>query len=109
MTRPGAGDTRQPAVSGRFYPAHADELRAEVVKLLGGKATGGGKKHVGVVAPHAGYVYSGPIAGKLFADTIVPRRVVVLAPNHTGAARGWRSGPAGRSRCQAMRFLSTRS
>ena len=75
---------RQPAVSGRFYPARADELRAEVVKFLGGETTSGGKHHHGVVAPHAGYVYSGPIAGKLFADTVVPRRVIVLAPNHTG-------------------------
>jgi AmmeMemoRadiSam system protein B len=83
-TMAGALDVRQPAVSGRFYPARAEELRAEVVKFLGGEATGGGKKHHGVVAPHAGYVYSGPIAGKVFADTAVPRRVVVLAPNHTG-------------------------
>ncbi len=75
-------DVRQPAVSGRFYPAGADELGAEVRKLLG--APGAGKHHVAVVAPHAGYVYSGPIAGKVFADTAVPRRVIVLAPNHTG-------------------------
>lgn len=80
----GGLDVRQPAVSGRFYPGRGDELRAEVVKLLGGDARAGGKPHVGVVAPHAGYVYSGPIAGKLFADTVVPRRVIVLAPNHTG-------------------------
>ncbi|MGZ3427274.1 MAG: AmmeMemoRadiSam system protein B [Polyangia bacterium] len=77
-------DVRQPAVAGRFYPGRAEELRAEVVGYLGGEATGGGKRHIGVVAPHAGYVYSGPIAGRVFADTVVPRRVVVLAPNHTG-------------------------
>lgn len=75
-------DDRQPAVSGRFYPARVDELRAEVTRFLGGASAG--KRHVGIVAPHAGYVYSGPIAGKIFADTAVPRRVVVLAPNHTG-------------------------
>jgi MEMO1 family protein len=80
----GALDVRQPAVSGRFYPADADQLRAEVVNFLGGATSGGGQAHRGVVAPHAGYVYSGPVAGKIFADTIVPRRVVVLAPNHTG-------------------------
>jgi MEMO1 family protein len=84
-TMEGGLDVRQPAVSGRFYPAGADELRAEVAKFLGGGDTaGGGTRHRGVVAPHAGYVYSGPIAGKLFADTAVPRRVIVLAPNHTG-------------------------
>ncbi|MDB4964877.1 MAG: hypothetical protein JWN44_566 [Myxococcales bacterium] len=77
-------DVRQPAVSGRFYPAAPGALRAEVVQFLGGEATGGGKRRFGLVAPHAGYVYSGPVAGKVFADTVVPRRVVVLAPNHTG-------------------------
>jgi len=75
-------DVRQPAVSGRFYPAATDELRREVARCLAGG--NGGKRHIGVVAPHAGYVYSGAIAGKIFADTAVPRRVVVLAPNHTG-------------------------
>jgi AmmeMemoRadiSam system protein B len=78
------GDVRPAAVAGRFYPGRADELRAEVVRCLGGDASGGGKRHVGIVAPHAGYVYSGPIAGKIFAETLVPRRVIVLAPNHTG-------------------------
>ena len=77
-------DVRQPAVSGRFYPEGAEALRAEVTRLLGGAPAGGGERHLGVVAPHAGYVFSGPVAGKLFADTAVPRRVVVLAPNHTG-------------------------
>jgi AmmeMemoRadiSam system protein B len=75
-------EVRQPAVSGRFYPGGAEPLRAEVRRCLGD--AGDGRRHLGVVAPHAGYVYSGAIAGKVFADTNVPRRVVVLAPNHTG-------------------------
>jgi AmmeMemoRadiSam system protein B len=37
------------------------------------------------IAPHAGYVYSGGVAGKLFGHLDLPRRVVVLGPNHTGA------------------------
>jgi MEMO1 family protein len=76
-------DVRQPAVSGRFYPGATEALRAEVQRLLDGNG-GSGKRHLGVVAPHAGYIYSGSVAGKVFADTRVPRRVVVLAPNHTG-------------------------
>jgi len=75
---------RPPAVAGRFYPGNAAELRAEVTRCLGGAASGGGHNHRGVVAPHAGYVYSGTVAGKVFANTAVPRRVIVLAPNHTG-------------------------
>src|SRR4051794_27351239 len=77
-------DVRQPAVSGRFYPGAAEELRSDVTRYLASDDGGGGKRHWGVVAPHAGYVYSGPIAGKVFADTAIPRRVIVLAPNHTG-------------------------
>lgn len=76
-------DVRPPAVSGRFYPGRADELAADVGRFLG-SALDGGKRHLGIVAPHAGYVFSGAVAGKIFADTVVPRRVVVLAPNHTG-------------------------
>jgi AmmeMemoRadiSam system protein B len=75
-------DVRQPAVAGRFYPGAPDALRTEVARCLG--SGDGSKRHIGVVAPHAGYVYSGAIAGRLFAATEVPRRVVVLAPNHTG-------------------------
>jgi AmmeMemoRadiSam system protein B len=75
-------EVRQPAVSGRFYPEAADELRAEVQRFLG--SGDGARPRIGVVAPHAGYVYSGGVAGKVFAATVIPRRVVVLAPNHTG-------------------------
>jgi AmmeMemoRadiSam system protein B len=77
-------DVRPPAVAGRFYPGSADELAVEVARCLGTAAPGAGQRHVAVVAPHAGYVYSGAIAGRVFAATAVPRRVVVLAPNHTG-------------------------
>src|ERR1700760_4712516 len=72
-------DLRLPAVAGRFYPGRADELAAEVARCLG-DGRGEGARHVAVVAPHAGYVYSGAIAGRIFAATRVPRRVVVLAP-----------------------------
>src|SRR4029077_8104405 len=60
---------RPPAVAGRFYPGNAAELRAEVTRCLGGAASGGGHNHHGVVAPHAGYVYSGTVAGKVFANS----------------------------------------
>lgn len=75
-------DVRQAAVAGAFYPGDPDELRETVARCLEGG--GPSRKHVGIVAPHAGYVYSGAIAGKVFAATEIPRRVIVLAPNHTG-------------------------
>lgn len=81
-------DVRQPAVAGRFYPGDDEVLRADVHRYLAPSPPPSPsiepRAHLGVVAPHAGYVYSGAIAGKVFAQTIVPRRVIVLAPNHTG-------------------------
>ncbi len=81
---------REPAVAGRFYPGDGAELAREVERhLAAGSAAGRpARAALGVVAPHAGYVYSGGVAGKVFAAVEVPARVVVLAPNHTGL--GWR-------------------
>jgi len=76
-------EIRLPAVAGRFYPASPEELAAEVQTLLA--AGEGTPRHlVGLMAPHAGYVYSGKTAGKAFAAAEIPRRVIVMCPNHTG-------------------------
>lgn len=75
-------ELRQPAVAGMFYPEDADELRRTVTAFVG--SVSAARLRLGVVAPHAGYVYSGKVAGKVYAATEVPERVVVLAPNHTG-------------------------
>lgn len=74
---------RLPAVAGRFYPAAAPELSRQVTGLLAAGASRPRQARA-VMVPHAGYVYSGGVAGKVFAAVDVPRRVVVLAPNHTG-------------------------
>jgi len=73
---------REPAVAGQFYPGTKGSLAQEVARFLetGVKP----KKALGAVAPHAGYMYSGAVAGKVFASVIVPKRCVVLCPNHTG-------------------------
>ena len=73
---------REPAVAGQFYPASRMELQSNLDKLL---APSGKKINaIGVIAPHAGYIYSGAVAGAVFARVEVPRRVLVLCPNHTG-------------------------
>ena len=46
---------------------------------------------IGVVAPHAGYIYSGPTAARAFSHVAIPGLVIILAPNHTGVS-GARSG-----------------
>jgi len=73
---------RTPAVAGRFYPRSAEELGALVAELVAGGQ--GAEDMIACVSPHAGYVYSGRVAGLLFGHLRVPRRVVVLGPNHTG-------------------------
>ena len=73
---------REPAVAGRFYPGEPERLRADLARYLG--AGGAGRPAIGVLAPHAGYVYSGAIAGATYAEVAIPARVIVLCPNHTG-------------------------
>ncbi len=76
---------RRPAVAGRFYPADARELRDTVTECLG-SAHPAGPSPKAVIAPHAGYVYSGPIAGSAYArlsmDRATIRRIVLLGPSH---------------------------
>ena len=52
---------RPPAVAGQFYPDDPVELRAEVARFIGDATAA--RRRIGVVAPHAGYVYSGATAG----------------------------------------------
>jgi AmmeMemoRadiSam system protein B len=83
MTHPRTG-VRAPAVAGRFYPASAAELDAQVAGLLGAAGGQAPRRACAVMAPHAGYVYSGGVAAKVFAAIEVPARVILLGPNHTG-------------------------
>jgi AmmeMemoRadiSam system protein B len=80
---------RRPAVAGRFYPADRDDLRAEVLSYLSQEhsKTQTPLRALGCLAPHAGYMYSGHVAGALFARVEVPKRCIVMCPNHTGMGR----------------------
>jgi AmmeMemoRadiSam system protein B len=74
---------RQPAVAGQFYPGSAYKLRAALSQLIPENVH---KKRVkGIISPHAGYVYSGAIAGELYAQIEIPATVLVIGPNHHGA------------------------
>lgn len=72
-----------PAVAGRFYPRNTGELRREVAEYTSGDVSDR-VTAIGCIAPHAGYIYSGHIAGAVFSRMEIPRRVIVLCPNHTG-------------------------
>ncbi len=74
---------RKPAVAGQFYPGSPEALRAFLDEAVRAPA-GGARPDVGVVSTHDGYVYSGRVAGEVFASVAVPDTVVLLGPNHTG-------------------------
>ena len=72
---------RPPAVAGSFYPAEPSALAAEVARLLA--AAPGGPPPKVIVVPHAGLVYSGPIAAAAFARIArTIERVVIVGPAH---------------------------
>lgn len=73
---------RRPAVAGRFYPSNPVALEREVASYFDAGVTP--VRAFGVVSPHAGYVYSGRVAGEVFSRVEIPERVVVLGPNHRG-------------------------
>ena len=76
---------RPPAVAGRFYPAAPDRLRAAVAELLAGVPPSAGRAPKALIAPHAGYAYSGEVAAAAFAtlrDARGIERVVVIGPAH---------------------------
>jgi MEMO1 family protein len=82
---------RNPAVAGMFYPADAHELDKMVSAYLAEAKTSGHSPKA-IIAPHAGYIYSGPVAASAYAhlveahDTI--KRVVLLGPAHRVAFSG---------------------
>lgn len=90
---------REPAVAGRFYPAEAEGLRAEIERCLGAEpARGAETPATAVILPHAGYVYSGAIAGSALGVCRVPERAIVIGPNHTGDGALCSLHPAGEFR-----------
>lgn len=75
---------REAAVAGQFYPESKLELLRDVKIFLGASSKKDKRRAFGVIAPHAGYVYSGAVAGAVYAQIEIPRKVIVLCPNHTG-------------------------
>ena len=103
---------RQPFVADRFYPGSPEKLRA----LLQSKVpttVSVRPEALGALVPHAGYVYSGGVAGEVYARLEVPSTVLLLGTNHTGMgspfslsqASAWRT-PLGE--CPVNRTLQER-
>jgi MEMO1 family protein len=76
---------REAAVAGQFYPAWPKELK-DTIKFMVEKDA---RKidAVGLVSPHAGYVYSGPVAGAVFSRVIFKDTFILIGPNHRGLGK----------------------
>jgi MEMO1 family protein len=83
---------RAPAVAGSFYSGQEETLRKELDGLIPAARK---ERVVAAIAPHAGYAYSGRVAGAVYGRVEVPRDVVILCFNHHGAGRDFAIWPEG--------------
>ncbi|EHJ46179.1 UPF0103/Mediator of ErbB2-driven cell motility-containing protein [Solidesulfovibrio carbinoliphilus subsp. oakridgensis] len=89
--------SRQPVVAGRFYPGAAPALRREAGAFLAEAevpAEADGPTLLAMV-PHAGYVYSGSVAGRTLGAARLAGTVLLLGPNHTGRGKRLAVWPSG--------------
>jgi|TARA_B100001964_G_scaffold172147_1_gene189524 hypothetical protein len=88
-------DVRRPAVQGQFYPDSTTDLISNIEECflhsLGpGQFPPSSEKEeiLGAIVPHAGYIYSGPVAANAYyalSSSVIPETVIILGPNHWGA------------------------
>jgi len=76
---------RHPVVAGQFYPASASQLKAMIKTLVDEEAEK--REVIGLVSPHAGYVYSGPVAGAVISRIKFKDTFIIIGPNHTGRGK----------------------
>src|SRR5512140_245186 len=85
---------RQPAVAGRFYPSDPRVLRKAVEEFQ--EPAAHPIAACCVVSPHAGYMFSGAVAGAVFGAVRLPRHFILMGPNHTGLGLPLGLSPASR-------------
>ncbi|HOK79225.1 MAG TPA: AmmeMemoRadiSam system protein B [bacterium] len=73
---------RKPSVSGYFYPGDKNKLVDNLKQYI--VAEGEKISAIGAICPHAGYIYSGKTAGKVYGKIIPPETVIIVGPNHHG-------------------------
>lgn len=76
---------REPSQAGVFYPYEPDKLRKEVEKYM--IASIEKDDILGIVSPHAGYIYSGKVAGEVYSRIKSQPNFVIIGPNHTGRGK----------------------
>ncbi|MBF0568669.1 MAG: AmmeMemoRadiSam system protein B [Nitrospirae bacterium] len=76
---------RPPAVAGHFYSASGSALAAEVEAFVAGADSPSRKqKAIGIISPHAGFIYSGAVAAAVYSSIQIPDTFILIGPNHTG-------------------------
>jgi len=80
---------RNPVVAGQFYPASKTSLIKELDQMVPDRTEK--INAIGAVVPHAGYMYSGAIAGEVYARLKSKSTYVILSPNHTGYGKRFAS------------------
>jgi len=73
---------RRPAVAGQFYPKEAEGLKELLATLVDKNKEK--KDVIGALVPHAGYIYSGSVAGAVFSQIKFKDTFIIIGPNHTG-------------------------
>jgi AmmeMemoRadiSam system protein B len=73
---------RPPAVAGRFYPDDPSRLRSDVDSFLSSNSHEKKIQAIACIVPHAGYMYSGSVAGDVYRRIEIPRRVILIGPRH---------------------------
>jgi len=76
---------RNPVVAGQFYPSSPSQLRQTIESMVDREAEK--QEAIGLVCPHAGYVYSGPVAGAVISRVELKDTCIILGPNHTGMGK----------------------
>jgi len=76
---------RKPVVAGSFYPASPSQLESMIESMVDDNATK--EEVVGLICPHAGYIYSGPVAGAAVSRIRFTDTSIVMGPNHTGLGK----------------------
>lgn len=76
---------RTPVVADQFYPGDRGDLITTLNRLTPSHKEK--QKALGVVSPHAGYIYSGGVAGETFGQVRIPKSVIILGPNHSGRGK----------------------
>lgn len=75
---------RRPVVAGQFYPGQPDQLESMVGEYLSKAGAKAKERTILAMTPHAGYIFSGPVAGQTLGQANLGKTVLLLGPNHTG-------------------------